>query len=219
MAVTLPRAICYDARVRRGNLRPVLARLITFLLLTGLLAASAWASESPPVVTPRASATLITESDSMVAGGQVRIALRLRLADGWHTYWHNPGEAGVPIELTPTLSPGATAGPLEWPAPRRISEGDITHVRLLRRDRAAPSGRSGAQRHIGVRAGRGALAGVQGHLRAGGSDLPTGHSRRLGWPFGSGGIVRAARSVGAAAVALVPPRSPPTARCSCAARS
>ena len=62
----------------------------------------------------------------MVPGGRVRIALRLRLAEGWHTYWHNPGEAGVPVELTPTLSRGATSGPIAWPAPGRISEGDIT---------------------------------------------------------------------------------------------
>jgi thiol:disulfide interchange protein/DsbC/DsbD-like thiol-disulfide interchange protein len=59
-------------------------------------------------------------------GGRVRIALRLRLADGWHTYWRNPGEAGVPVELTASLSPGATAGPIEWPTPGRILEGDIT---------------------------------------------------------------------------------------------
>ena len=42
---------------------------------------------------------MITDSDSVTAGGpgggHVRIALRLRLADGWHTYWHNPGDAGV----------------------------------------------------------------------------------------------------------------------------
>jgi hypothetical protein len=42
------------------------------------------------------TATLITDADSVAHGGQVRIALRLRLADGWHTYWRNPGEAGSP---------------------------------------------------------------------------------------------------------------------------
>jgi thiol:disulfide interchange protein DsbD len=103
-----------------------MTRLLTFLLLAALLSPSARASESAPVVTPRTAATLITDSDSVAAGGRVRIALRLRLAEGWHSYWHNPGEAGVPVEMTPTLSQGATAGPIEWPAPGRISEGDIT---------------------------------------------------------------------------------------------
>ena len=56
----------------------------------------------------------------------MRVALRLRLADGWHTYWRNPGEAGVPIELAASLSPGATAGPIAWPTPARMSEGPVT---------------------------------------------------------------------------------------------
>lgn len=86
----------------------------------------AFGFESTPVVSQRATATLITDRDSVVAGGQVRIGLRLRLADGWHTYWRNPGEAGVPVELLPALSAGATTGPIEWPAPGRVSEGDIT---------------------------------------------------------------------------------------------
>ena len=79
-----------------------------------------------PVATSRTVATLITDSDSVVPGGQVRIALRLRLADGWHTYWRNPGEAGVPVELQENLSAGASIGPIEWPVPGRISEGSIT---------------------------------------------------------------------------------------------
>jgi DsbC/DsbD-like thiol-disulfide interchange protein/cytochrome c biogenesis protein CcdA len=105
-------------------------RLFAPLLLACVLAAEgpppAAAFESAPVVSPRATATMITDSDSVIPGGRVRIALRLRLADGWHTYWRNPGEAGVPVELTPSLSAGATSGPIEWPAPRRVTEGDIT---------------------------------------------------------------------------------------------
>jgi thiol:disulfide interchange protein/DsbC/DsbD-like thiol-disulfide interchange protein len=101
-------------------------RLFAALLLTFTLAAPALGIESAPVASTRGVATLITDTDSVAPGGQFRLALRLRLADGWHTYWQNPGEAGVPVELQPSLSPGATAGPIEWPAPGRISEGTIT---------------------------------------------------------------------------------------------
>jgi thiol:disulfide interchange protein DsbD len=94
--------------------------------LATLALAPALAFESAPVVSKRATATLITDRDSVVAGGEARIGLRLLLADGWHTYWRNPGEAGVAAELVPSLSAGATAGPIEWPAPARVSEGDIT---------------------------------------------------------------------------------------------
>jgi thiol:disulfide interchange protein/DsbC/DsbD-like thiol-disulfide interchange protein len=101
-------------------------RFLMVLSLVGALLAPAHAFETEPVASRLAAATLITESDSVAAGGQVRVALRLRLADGWHTYWRNPGEAGVPVEVEPSLSPGATAGAIDWPAPNRISEGEIT---------------------------------------------------------------------------------------------
>jgi thiol:disulfide interchange protein DsbD len=103
-----------------------LIRLFTLLSLSCLICFPALGSESAPVATKRTVATLITDSDSFVPGGQVRVALRLRLADGWHTYWRNPGEAGVPTEIVATLSSGATSGAIEWPAPGRITEGPVT---------------------------------------------------------------------------------------------
>jgi DsbC/DsbD-like thiol-disulfide interchange protein/cytochrome c biogenesis protein CcdA len=106
--------------------RLAMIRLFAALALACALSVPAAALESAPATTKRAVATMITDADSVAPGGRVRIALRLRLADGWHTYWHNPGEAGVPVELTPSLSPGATSGPIEWPAPGRMSEGPIT---------------------------------------------------------------------------------------------
>ena len=56
----------------------------------------AWAWESAPVTSNRATATLVTDADTFGPGGRVRIGLRLRLADGWHTiawatgYWLLP---------------------------------------------------------------------------------------------------------------------------------
>src|ERR1700733_3392675 len=100
-------------------------RFFFFLSLACTLCLPALGFESAPVTTKRTVATLITSTDGVAPGGRFRIALRLRLAEGWHTYWQNPGEAGVPVELAPVLSPGATAGPIDWPAPGRISEGSV----------------------------------------------------------------------------------------------
>ncbi len=97
-----------------------------FLILALSLALPAAALESAPAVTKRTTATLITSADTIVPGGKVRLALRLRMVDGWHTYWQNPGEAGVPPELAFDLAGGAVAGPISWPAPDRMSEGTIT---------------------------------------------------------------------------------------------
>ena len=100
-------------------------RCFLSLLIVCFLAIPAWAWESDPVVSTRAKATLVAESDSVPSDKTVRIALRLRLTPGWHTYWRNPGEAGVPVELSFVLADGAAAGPIDWPAPDRMLEGTI----------------------------------------------------------------------------------------------
>ena len=56
--------------------------------------------EGAQVVSSRATASLVSDVDSVAPGRAFRVGLRLRLSPtGWHTYWQNPGEAGIPPEL------------------------------------------------------------------------------------------------------------------------
>ncbi len=103
---------------------PLLAALLFLVLLAAMRPADAL--ESDAVRTARATATLVTDTDAAPAGGQFRVALRLRLAPGWHTYWRNPGDAGAAPTLDLTLPAGAKAGPIVWPTPRRMTEGGLT---------------------------------------------------------------------------------------------
>ena len=96
-------------------------RLLMVMLLV-MAAVPAQAMESAPVSSKRAVATLVSETDAMRPGTPLRVALRLRMADGWHTYWKNPGDAGVPPDLT---IEGASASPIDWPTPRRVAEGPL----------------------------------------------------------------------------------------------
>jgi thiol:disulfide interchange protein DsbD len=96
--------------------RLLMAMLIVFA------AGSAQALESAPVTSKRAIATLVTGTDAMQPGKPFRVALRLRMADGWHTYWKNPGDAGVAPELTIA---DVTQSPIDWPTPRRVPEGSV----------------------------------------------------------------------------------------------
>ena len=98
--------------------------LMALMLLTPALA-PAWALESAPVRSSRATVTLVSDADAVHSGQPLRLGLRLRLAPGWHTYWQNPGDAGVPAEVTLDLSPGATAGEVQWPTPLRLPEGPL----------------------------------------------------------------------------------------------
>ena len=97
------------------------------MLAVGLLALppAANAAESRAVSTARTTATLITDTDHIAPNTAFRAALRLNLAPGWHTYWKNPGDGGVPAELTMALPDGATASDIAWPAPDRLTEGPI----------------------------------------------------------------------------------------------
>jgi thiol:disulfide interchange protein DsbD len=91
-----------------------------------LLASASQAAESAPVVSERATVSLVSETDSYRPGQDVRLGLRFRLAPGWHIYWQNPGDAGNPPEITWHLPDGAKAADVDWPAPVREVQGPVT---------------------------------------------------------------------------------------------
>jgi thiol:disulfide interchange protein DsbD len=84
--------------------------------------APGFAMESAAIATSHATASLITDTDVFAPGQAFHLALRLRLAPGWHTYWQNPGDAGIPPSLDLKLPSGVTAGPIVWPAPEVLPE-------------------------------------------------------------------------------------------------
>ena len=100
-------------------------RILAALFL--LLPLAAWAGESAPVRSPRATVTLVADQAAVAPGGTVMLGLRLRLAPGWHTYWKNAGDAGAPPEIALTLPEGASAGEIAWPAPERIEYGPLVN--------------------------------------------------------------------------------------------
>lgn len=99
--------------------------MIQIVLIFLVLATPAYALESDAHRSARAVATLVTDTDTVQAGVPLHVALRLRLARGWHTYWRNPGDAGIAPELTLTLPAGSAAGPIAWPTPVRLPEGPV----------------------------------------------------------------------------------------------
>ncbi len=92
------------------------AALALALLAPGL----AVAAETAAVSTPRVAATLLSSRDAVAPGERFHVALVQKIAPGWHTYWANPGDSGEPTRIAWTLSQGATAGDIQWPAPKAI---------------------------------------------------------------------------------------------------
>ncbi len=95
---------------------------VLLLCLALLLPVAAHARESPAITSSRDTVTLVSDTDSIQRGVPFRVALRIRLSAGWHTYWNNPGDAGVPPDL---IFDNAKASAIDWPTPRRIAEGTV----------------------------------------------------------------------------------------------
>jgi thiol:disulfide interchange protein/DsbC/DsbD-like thiol-disulfide interchange protein len=98
-------------------------------LLTGLAAAFAIAAPAsaagPTVPTDPVAARLIPESGAVKPGGTLWVDLHLDIAPGWHVYWSNPGDSGLPTEIAWDLPEGFKAGDIAWPAPERFVVGTI----------------------------------------------------------------------------------------------
>jgi thiol:disulfide interchange protein len=67
---------------------------------------------------PHSHVELVSESSAIVPGGTATVAVRLTLDPRWHTYWLNPGDAGLPLTVKWRLPEGVTVGALQFPTPR-----------------------------------------------------------------------------------------------------
>nr|WP_277979426.1 thioredoxin family protein [Sphingomonas phyllosphaerae] len=90
-------------------------RVALFILVTLLAGSGAFAQPARHV-----ALALVAESDRPAAGSEVALAFRAVPQPGWHGYWRNPGDAGVPTRVTWTLPVGARAGELDYPVPSRL---------------------------------------------------------------------------------------------------
>jgi thiol:disulfide interchange protein DsbD len=69
---------------------------------------------------------LILAADTARPGDTVLAGVDLKMDPGWHTYWKNPGDAGIATEIKWELPPGVTAGDIQWPLPRKLPPAEVT---------------------------------------------------------------------------------------------
>ncbi|NJK91669.1 MAG: hypothetical protein HC904_07500 [Blastochloris sp.] len=108
------------------------------LTLLLLLLVPALASSLPAASKLKTQATLLSEQESIAPGQRFSVALRFQIAEHWHTYWRNAGDAGLATKITWDLPPGFVAGEIQWPTPQRLDlgagivnfgyEGDVWHL-------------------------------------------------------------------------------------------
>lgn len=117
--------------------------LALLAVLLGLLSVPAIAAD------PHIEVSVATRSAEPRPGGTTRIAITLTPDRGWHAYWLNPGDSGLPPEAQWRLPQGVTITKLEHPAPSLLElgglasyvhEGPVTLLADLKVDRSLAAG-------------------------------------------------------------------------------
>jgi len=83
--------------------------------------------QTASVQTDRASSTLSSELSGFAPGETTWFVFEQELADGWHVYWKNPGDSGLPLEFSWSLPDGFEAGGIVYPLPERIPVGPLAN--------------------------------------------------------------------------------------------
>ena len=113
-----------------GELFPTQARSASSSLSasSASLALPTAAQPSAVVQTPQVRAQLWAHApQGVLAGHTFWLGLQLEHQAHWHTYWRNPGDSGLPTQLTWTLPDALTAQEVLWPLPQKIAIGTLTN--------------------------------------------------------------------------------------------
>jgi thiol:disulfide interchange protein DsbD len=92
-----------------------------FLLAAGLPALAASSSADAAHL----HVQLVVPEDQIYPSGSNVAGLYFKLEPGWHIYWKNAGDSGEPPHIHWTLPDGVTAGPMQFPAPKRLPLGPL----------------------------------------------------------------------------------------------
>lgn len=122
-----------------------------------MLASAVLANGASRISAHHLTLELVSEQTALVPGREFTVALHFALEPGWHVYWINPGDSGEPPRVEWELPAGFTAEPLQWPAPRRITDYQVVdygyedELVLLTRMRAPASATGDADLKANVR--------------------------------------------------------------------
>lgn len=106
----------------------MLIRLGSLLVAAVMLAAPSTAEGARArVETTYADSALFPVEQGFAPGQTTTLVFQQHLRPGWHVYWKNPGDSGLPLELDWRLPDGFTAGDVLYPTPEHISLGPLAN--------------------------------------------------------------------------------------------
>ncbi|HEX7390757.1 MAG TPA: protein-disulfide reductase DsbD domain-containing protein, partial [Acidiphilium sp.] len=89
----------------------------------------------PALAQARGIEPLLVAEGPAPPGGEVELAIHMRPAPGWHGYWLNPGDAGLPMDVDWQLPTGFAVGALRYPVPTRLEIANLMNY-VFERDYA-----------------------------------------------------------------------------------
>ncbi len=78
------------------------------------------------VQAPDVSVTLVPETTAIEPGKPFRIGAEIALPEGWHVYYREPGDTGMPTNVELNLPDGYQVVKVEWEKPTRFEENGFT---------------------------------------------------------------------------------------------
>ncbi len=105
-----------------SNSMTYFTRLLWAMFLAAILAAGSSIAQGGQKY---AKVELISDHSVAVPGNEIWLGLSFEMVDGWHIYWENPGDAGIPPELSWNESAARALGSdtisdFVWPVPELL---------------------------------------------------------------------------------------------------
>lgn len=98
---------------------------LVLIVLALAVAARGESAQRGTVKASHVTVTLLVPPREFYRGGEFQAGLEFQMEPGWHVYWQNAGDSGEPPTIDWKLPPGITAGPMQFPAPKRLPLGPL----------------------------------------------------------------------------------------------
>ncbi len=101
----------------------MMKKLLLFLFSLMLVAhANAQIVNGVEIITPTAICGTQNFTKAFTLG------IKCKIETGWHTYWKNPGDSGIPFEISVDSTSGYKLGEVQYPTPKKIvAEGSVSY--------------------------------------------------------------------------------------------
>ena len=103
--------------------RSAWARIAVIIYLATVTSALGQVSGADTSGAGKAPVRLLPSVSAVAPGASFDVAVAYQLADDWHIYWKNPGDAGATPQVVWSLPDGFAADELRFPAPHRLKNG------------------------------------------------------------------------------------------------